>query len=85
MNPYVWQPDHGYCHGVQLRYYFDRDTNQCLPFNYTGKLPLDFGLYWYLLSLGWYGSKAQCRTLSEDQSHYNSGNDLWTHLLITTS
>uniref|UniRef100_A0A0L8IDI7 EGF-like domain-containing protein n=2 Tax=Octopus bimaculoides TaxID=37653 RepID=A0A0L8IDI7_OCTBM len=36
VNPYVWPADSGYCHETYEAYYFDRNKNQCLTFNYTG-------------------------------------------------
>ncbi|CAI9718898.1 chordin isoform X2 [Octopus vulgaris] len=36
INPYVWPADPGYCHETYEAYYFDRNKNQCLVFNYTG-------------------------------------------------
>uniref|UniRef100_A0A0L8IC82 EGF-like domain-containing protein n=1 Tax=Octopus bimaculoides TaxID=37653 RepID=A0A0L8IC82_OCTBM len=35
VNPYVWPADSGYCHETYEAYYFDRNKNQCLTFNYT--------------------------------------------------
>ncbi|GAB1599713.1 kielin/chordin-like protein [Argonauta hians] len=36
INPYVWPVDSGYCHDTYEAFYFDRNKNLCLPFNYTG-------------------------------------------------
>ncbi|KAK7476273.1 hypothetical protein BaRGS_00032466 [Batillaria attramentaria] len=35
-NPCVWPPAGGDCDGQLGRFYYDRITQQCLPFNYTG-------------------------------------------------
>lgn len=37
-NPCVWPQSPGICDQNLLRYYYDPDIQECLPFNYTGIL-----------------------------------------------
>lgn len=37
-NPCVWPQEQGFCNETVVKYYYDRFTEQCLAFNYSGKL-----------------------------------------------